>query len=335
LLANCNYVRLILIAVLGIFAQVQAGEVNLAGQTVDEPAETRLAYLVPDRRIPFWDIMARGIETAADSRGYAVDIYSAENDAETELRNTIKAINDGVSGIIVSPTNSSACVTILRLAKQAGIPVVIADIGTEGGEFVSFVSSDNWNGAYQIGRVLAKKMQQLGWQGGRVGIISIPQKRRNGQLRTSGFMKAMKEANIQSADIRQQVTFSYEETYGFSRAIIAENQDLRALWLQGSDRYQAALDAINDSGRMGEILLLTFDAEPEFLELIPRGIVTGAAMQQPFLMGEESVSVLHRHLSGERVKRELRLSVLAVSTENLVQLLPVIRRNVLGQTTTE
>ena len=274
--------------------------------------------------------MARGIKHKGDSLGYDVDIYSAENSAKKELQFTIKAIKDKVSGIIVSPTNSSACVTILKLAKNAGIPVVISDIGTDAGDYVSYISSNNKNGSYKIGQILSQKMIELGWQDGTVGIIAIPQKRANGKARTKGFMQAMIEAGIKGAGIKQQVTFSYQETYDYSKELLVKKPDLRAIWLQGSDRYQGALDAITDANKKDEILLITFDAEVEFLELIPKGILLGSAMQQPYLMGEEAISALDNSLNGQSVKKNLQLPILAISTKNIEEKLPIIKRNVLG-----
>lgn len=289
-----------------------------------------LVYLVSDLRIPFWDIMWRGIKSRAEQLGYEVKVHSADNDAKLELQHTGQAIRDKVSGIIVSPTNSSAAVTILKLAKSAGIPVVISDIGTDGGDYVSYISSDNEGGAYALGKVLAAQMQKVGWNDGRVGVISIPQMRANGKARTAGFMRALDEAGIKGAGLRQQVTFSYQETYDFAKELIAANPDLRALWLQGSDRYQGALDAIRDSGKTGEILLITFDAEPEFLDMIPQGILVGAGMQQPYLMGERAVDAMDQHLNHQQVVKNQKLPVLAISTDNIAQELPTIRRNVLG-----
>jgi len=309
---------------------------NLNAETkTDELSSKKLAYLISDIKIPFWDIMWRGSKAKAKKLGYEITLYSSENNAKAELQFAIKAINDQVSGIIISPTNSSACVTILKFAKKAGIPVVISDIGTDEGEYISYISSDNENGAYNIGKILTKKMLSLGWQDGRVGIIAIPQKRTNGQARTKGFMRAMNEAGIKGAGIWQQNTFSYQETYDYAKDLIEKNPDLRAIWLQGSNRYQGALDAIKDADKKNKVLLLTFDAEPEFLDLIPKGIIVGAGMQQPFLMGEKAVETMHQHLKGLPVDKNQQLSILAISAENIKQELPIIKRNVLGLTSSK
>jgi ribose transport system substrate-binding protein len=293
-------------------------------------ASQKIAYLVSDLRIPFWQIMARGIESKAEKLGYELLTYSAENNAKKELENTIQAISKKVDGIIVSPTNSSACATILKLAKKADIPVVISDIGTESGEYVSYISSDNTQGAYEIGKILSATMKAMDYQTGSVGIIGIPQKRANGKARTAGFVRALDEAGIKSADLRQQVDFSYEETYKHAKELISAHPELKAIWLQGSDRYQAALDVIEDTGNKGKILLICFDAEPEFIELINNKTLVGAAMQQPFLMGSESLSRLDMHLNGKVVEKNLKLPVLAISHHNIQEQLNLIKRNVLG-----
>ena len=293
-------------------------------------ADKKMIYLVSDIRIPFWSIMSKGIESKAKRLGYSFEVYSADNVLKTELQNAAKAIKQKPKGIILSPINSSTAVTVLKLAKKAGIPVVISDIGSDSNTYVSFISSDNKTGAYKIGKVLVKEMQRLGWEKGTVGIVSIPQKRENGKARTAGFMEALNEAGIKSSNLYQQVTFSYKETYDFSKKLIDEDPNLRAIWLQGSDRYQGALDAIKESGKTDKILLICFDAEPIFLDLIPKGILVGAAMQQPFLMGEKAAESMDMHLNGREVKYEQQLQILAISKENIDEKLPIIKRNVLG-----
>lgn len=290
----------------------------------------KIAYIASDMSIPFWQILSRGIQNASNEADYSLTIYNTQNNAKNELEMVISAINNDVDAIIISPTTSMACVTVLQLAKQAKIPVIIADIGTDEGEYLSYISSNNQQGAYDIAQVLIRKMQERNFMQGTVGIIAIPQKRLNGQARTQGFMKALKEANINGADIKQQVNFSLEETYLLAKELIQNNKNLKAIWLQGSDKYEGALQAIEEAGKKEEILLITFDAEPIFLELIPQGILVGAAMQQPFLMGEKAIEVLNAYFKGEKIIQNIQLPILAISQDNIDSQLSIIRRNVLG-----
>jgi ribose transport system substrate-binding protein len=293
--------------------------------------QKKLAYLVSDTQIPFWSIMAKGMKQSAQLKGYKLEIYSAGNIKKNEMINTVKAIKSGVDGIIISPINSSTAVTIMKLAKKANIPVVVSDIGADKKDYISYISSNNEDGAYKIGKILAKEMKKLKIdKDGTVGIVAIPQKRANGKARTKSFMKALKESNIKGAGILQQVDFSYKETYNHSLKLIKENSNLKALWLQGSDKYKGALDAISDSGKKGQILLLCFDAEPIFLDLIPKGVLVASAMQQPYLMGQKAVQTMDDYLQGKKVLKEQKLEILAISKDNIKDKLPIIKRNVLG-----
>ncbi len=89
---------------------------------------------------------------------------------------------------MISPTDSSTAPSVLQLAKRAGIPVVIADIGTNSGDYASFIISDNYRGAHDVGTSLAAALKAKGWEGGSVGIVAISQARKNGQARTKGFL---------------------------------------------------------------------------------------------------------------------------------------------------
>jgi len=163
-----------------------------------------------------------------------------------------------------------------------------------------------------------------------VGIIAIPQKRLNGQARTTGFLKALSEAGIKGCGIKQQATFSEQETYSFCMELIRQNNDIGAIWLQGSDKYRGALRAIADSQKNNQILLLTFDAEPEFIEMIRNEEILGAAMQQPYLMGQKAVQALDQHLGGDEVQKKAMIPIMAISKENIAHKIPLIRKYVLG-----
>ncbi|MDN5128604.1 substrate-binding domain-containing protein [Aliarcobacter butzleri] len=292
----------------------------------------KIAYIVSDTSIPFWQIMTKGLKDKSLKLGYEVNIYNSNNTRKNEIENFSKALKENVSGIVLSPINSSSAVFLLKLAKQAKIPVVISDIGTDSGEYVSFISSNNYDGAYKIGKVLASKMYEMNIQNSSVGIIGIPQQRENGKDRTKGFLKSINEEGIKSAGLEQQVNFSKQETYDLASKLIKKNPNMKALWLQGSDKYQGALDAIRDQNKDGEILLICFDSEPEFLEMIPNGKLVGAAMQQPFLMGSIALEQLHKHLNGKEVKRDIQLEILAIDEKNINSKLTLIKRNVLGIT---
>ncbi len=91
-------------------------------------------------------------------------------------------VSRGVAGIVLSPVDSSTAPAVLAIASRANIPVVIADIGTTSGDYVSFITSENERGAYGPGQALARALKAKGWTGGTYGLVTISLARKNGQL---------------------------------------------------------------------------------------------------------------------------------------------------------
>lgn len=293
--------------------------------------QKKLAYIVSDINIPFWQIISKGIKDKSNELGYEIHIYSSNNLKKNELENLASAISLKIDGLIISPINSSTASTLLEIAKMNKIPTIVADIGSDSQDYLSFISSDNKKGAYELGKILSKYMKSLSWnKEGTVGIIAIPQKRLNGKDRTIGFIQALEEDNIKVSGMYQQVDFSYEETYNYSKKLIDENKNLRAIWLQGSDKYKGALDAIKKANKQNEIALICFDAEPEFLEMIQNGDLVASAMQQPYIIGQEAVVTLNNYFNNKEVKKEQKMEILSISKENIDDQLKIIKLNVLG-----
>ena len=290
----------------------------------------KIVYINADMKIPFWSIMAKGIHNVSQELHYDLKIYDSQNSAKIELMHTIKAIKSGVDGIIVSPTTSSACVTILKLAKKANIPVVIADVGSDSNDYISYISSSNRLGAYNIGNTLVKEMKKRGIDNKKVGIIAIPQKRLNGQQRTAGFMEALNQKNIKGADIKQLVTWSDEETYTYTKELIDRFPELGAIWIQTSNIYKGAIKALKDANKDKEILLIAFDAEPEFIELIKENTIIASGMQQPYLMGQKAAISMHKYLNKQSIVKNVQIPILNITTENIKEKKDEINLNVLG-----
>ncbi len=292
-------------------------------------AEKTIVYLTPGLDLPFWRYLARGIEDVSKQNGYGFLALDSHNSAATQLKNAQDVIARGVAGICISPTDSSTAPAVLALAEKAGIPVVVSDIGTNSGTYVSFIISNNFEGAYGIGKVLAQKMIAKGWQNGSVGLVTISQARRNGQARTAGFRKAMQEAGItREAGLQQMQSYTPDETFRFVQDMLTAHPDLRGLFVQTDQPTTGALRAIKAARREGQVLVASFDGTPELVELIKSGQVVGSGMQQPYEMGVKSAEAMIAHLNGKPVEKEILVPILVVTPENVEQMLPTIRKTV-------
>jgi len=76
-----------------------------------------VVYLTPGLDLPFWRYLSEGIESVAKKEGYGYQAFDSHNDAQTQLKNAQDAIARGVAGILISPTDSSTCPSVLSLAQ--------------------------------------------------------------------------------------------------------------------------------------------------------------------------------------------------------------------------
>jgi len=300
----------------------------LAGLGTPMPAAAQnkeVVYLTPGLDLPFWRYLSKGVEKVATAEGYGFQALDSHNDAQQQLKNAQDAIARGVAGIVLSPTDSSTAPSVLTLAEKAGIPVVIADIGTNSGEYVSFIISDNYDGANGTGKALAVALKEKGWQDGSVGIVSISQARLNGQARTKGFKDAMAEGGVTGdAGLQQMQSYTADETFKFTQDMLTANPNMRGLFVQTDQPAIGALRAIKAARRQGEVLVAAFDGIPEFVPLLQSGEIVASGMQQPHLMGEESAKALFEHLKGGTPKKEILVPIVVVTDKNIGEMLPTI-----------
>lgn len=288
--------------------------------------EYQVAYLTPGLNVPFWKYLSDGIkqQAATDSEATGAKItvtdYDSRNDAGTQLQNAQDAITAGVNLIIISPTDSSSAPTVLELAKENNVPVVIADIGTDEGEYVSFVISTNEQGAYESGQELVKKMKENGCANADIAMVTISQARLNGQNRTKGITKAIEEAGGKIVQFLQSEDYTRAEAQTQTSDMLQANPDICGFFTQHDEAALGALTAIEESGRADTLAFASFDGSPESVELIKEGKLAAAAMQQPVLMGRISMEVGLKHLRGEEVEKETMVPTILVTPANVAEL---------------
>lgn len=285
-----------------------------------------IAYLTPGLNVPFWKYLSDGIKQQAErdaaESGATIEVtdYDSRNDAGTQLQNAQDAITAGVNLIIISPTDSSSAPTVLELAADSDVPVVIADIGTDEGDYVSFVISSNEQGAYDAGKVLTAKMAENGWEGADVLMITISQARLNGQNRTKGITRAVEEAGSEIVQFLESEDYTRAEAQRQASDMLTANPEARGFFTQHDEAALGTLTAIEEAGRQEELVFASFDGSPESVELIKQGKLVAAAMQQPVLMGRLSMEVGLKHLRGEEVEKETEVPTILVTPENVMDL---------------
>jgi ABC-type sugar transport system substrate-binding protein len=301
-----------------------------AGMPAIARAQTgkQLAYLAPKVDLSFWRYVMKGISDVAKASGATVTEFDSQNSAQKQLQNTQDLIARGMDGILLSPVDSSTAPAVLAMAARAHVPVVIADIGTTEGDYVSFVTSQNEQGAYETGVATAQALKAKGWTKSPFGMVTISLARKNGQLRTNGFRKAMAEIGMTEVGLQQMQSYTADETFRFVQDMVTAHPDLRALFVESDIQSIGALRALQAMHREHDVLLAAFDGVPEFVGLLEQGAFAAAGMQQPYLLGVTAAHAMFDHLAGKTPEKDIQIPVLIVTPETIKQKLPELIQNV-------
>ena len=293
-------------------------------------ADTKeIVYLTPGLDLPFWRYLSKGIEAEAKKAGYSYTALDSHNSAETQLKNAQDAIARGVAGIAISPTDSSTAPSVLALAARAKIPVVVADIGTNSGEYVSFIISDNYQGAHRRRRGAGRRAE-----GKRLDRrlrrphhhLSSAQKRPGAHRRVP---RRHEEAGItKEAGLQQMQSYTADETFKFTQDMLTANPNMKAMFIQTDQPTLGALRAIKAGHRDGTLLVAAFDGIPEFVDLLKKGEIVASGMQQPYLMGEKSGESLVAALKGQTPEKQILVPIVVATSKNIDQILPTIKETV-------
>ncbi len=288
----------------------------------------QVAYITPSLTIPFWKYLSDGIHQEADKVGAVVTDYSSNLDSATQLKNAQDAITKKVDLIILSPTDSASAPTVLQAAADAKVPVVIADIGTESGEYDSFVITINDAGAKAAAEILVKKLADAGSPAGPVGMIQISQARINGQNRTKGAMEAFDAAGVKVVQMLEAQKYTRDEAKQFAQDIMTAHPDVKGFFAQYDEGSLGAVNAIADAGKAGKIFVVGFDGIREVVDTIKAGKLLAASVQQPIGMGRESFKAGYLALTGGTPEKRIDMPTILVTADNVDSVMPQLEDTV-------
>lgn len=288
----------------------------------EEPAEEApageavgpLGLSVSTLNNPFFVTLRDGAEAAAGEAGVQLVVVDAQDDAAQEATNIEDLIEQGVSALLINPTDAAAIVPSIQRANEAGIPVFTIDRAAESGEVVSHIASDNVAG----GRMAAEFLcNALGGEGNVVeleGIAGTSAARDRGQ----GFNEYMSEECPGVTIVaRQTANFNRAEGLTVFENILTAEPDIDGVFAHNDEMILGAIEAAEAAGRAGEITFVGFDAIDDAVAAVRDGRLAATVAQQPALMGELGVQTAVAYLNGESVEAYIPVDLELITADNV------------------
>lgn len=248
-----------------------------------------VGLLIGDIRNPFYAEIARGVEDAANEKGYMVVFCNTDYDLKKELFYLRGAGQFGFSGLITMSVMDAEELT--PVLSNLNCPIVLLNRYLHAFE-TDVVVVDNFQGGYAAGKYLA----ELGHT--RIAHVSGPMLSTASQERMSGFKTALHDSGIKlndrdvfSGDLRMESGQKYAERWlnqtSRPTAIFAAN-DLMALGVMDAlERSQVKVPE--------DVSVMGYDDLP-FVSVKPISLTT---VRQPhYQMGVAAMSLLIDRIRG-------------------------------------
>ncbi|QGQ18233.1 substrate-binding domain-containing protein [Cellulomonas sp. JZ18] len=258
-----------------------------------------IGYSVYDLQNPYWQSYAAGVEAGAEAAGVDVVVVDQKSDQQQQVSGSLDLINQGISGLIVTPVQPSALPSTIDAAHAAKIPVVIADIGTAG-DYDGYVLSNNYNGGEQAAQHV---IDELGDVPGphKVGVIELHAGSVVGEERVAGFVDTLSEDD--NFEIVSSLDGNDTVDGGFAAAqdMLSANPDLSVIYAANDDSAIGAQRAMETAGKSvaDGFMLIGFDGADGALDLIEQGLMSATVAQDPYGQGVKAVETVLALLEGE------------------------------------
>ena len=254
----------------------------------------------------FWQSIHAGAAKAAQELG--VDIIwrgpLREDDRASQIAEVEGFITRGVSGIVLAPLDEAALVGPVSDAARAKIPVVIIDSGIKGGDYVSFVATDNRLG----GRMAAEGLARILPQGGRIVVLRYAEGSASTEEREAGFLEEIgKHSSFQVLSSNQYGTPDVEAAYKRAEALLHRfrrpdgSLELDGIFTSNESNTLALLRVLQASGWAGKVRFIGFDASDTLVKGLNDGHIDALVVQNPVNMGYLGVKTMVDHLQGRPV----------------------------------
>lgn len=277
-----------------------AGTIMVLASSVAAETASAADYAVLLKTLanPFWQGMQAGIQAEAKKLGIEVDVYAApsEDDTQAQLQLFEDILSRHPKGVAFAPISAVNLVQPAARAYKAGIPIVdldervdMAGLKQAGANVEGFVTTDN----VAVGRKGADFIvEKLGAAGGQVAIVEGKAGVASGEARKKGAAEGFKAAKAVELVASQPADWDRLRALDVATNVMQSTPDLKAFYCANDTMALGVLQAVQNAGKAGKVIVVGTDGAPEARDSVQAGRLTATVAQDPAKVGAEGLDLL-------------------------------------------
>jgi ribose transport system substrate-binding protein len=289
------------------------------GSAGDAPPRLTIAVVPKGTTHEFWKSVHAGAVKAA--RELDIDVLwkgpIREDDLKAQIDVVQSFVAQGVGGIVLAPLSDKGLVGSVKAATDAKVPVVVFDSDLAGGNYASFVATDNEAAGRTAGDALAAKVGK-----GSVVLLRYQEGSASTANREKGFVDAVKtHPDLKLASDSQYGGATTETAEKASENLLASLQadsgGVQGVFAPNESTTFGMLLALRKAGLQGKTRFYGFDASEKLVKAVRDGEIDGLVVQRPFDMGYLAVKTIVAHIHGQAVEKRIDTGSTLVTKDNL------------------
>jgi LacI family transcriptional regulator len=264
---------------------------NLVARSLAKQRTHTIGMIVPDIANPFFPMVVRGAEDAAQKHGYNLLLCNSDDTLAKEETAVELLLSKRVDGILLTKAAEEFRPSLRQMIKELNVPFVLV-MRTYPKLTEDAVITDDYQGAYDAVSHLARSGRR------RIGLISGPLKVSNAIARWEGFRDALKAERLPyNKELIIEGDYRIESGFRAGHALLSHRPD--GIYVANHLMTVGLLKASEEMGlRCPEDFgLVSFDDYPWLSVFRPRLTTVELPKHQ---LGSEAAELLIRRISGGR-----------------------------------
>ncbi|KXG44185.1 ribose ABC transporter substrate-binding protein RbsB [Tepidibacillus infernus] len=287
-----------IVLLVGCSTEPTGSENKDADKIAGSSEKIKIGLSVSTQNNPFFVTLRDGAVKAAEQQGVDLIVVDAQDDSAKQISDIEDLIQQGVSAIIVNPTDSAAVTSAIESANSKNIPVITVDRSADGGVVATHIASDNVAGGKMAGEYILEKLGNKGKVVELEGIPGSSAARERGQ----GFHEAVDTVSDIEVVAKQAADFDRAKGLSVMENIIQGTQEINAVFAHNDEMALGALQALQAAG-LNDVIVVGFDATDDAVKAVQEGTLTATIAQKPALMGEKAIEAALKVIKGETVEK--------------------------------
>jgi ribose transport system substrate-binding protein len=284
-------------------------------------ADYSMALIAGVKGDEFYITMHCGAQAKARELGVELSFQGPDEfaaDQQTPIVDSVAARSP--DAILVAPTDTKAMFAPIQQAS-ANSEIVLVDTTLEQPDMaVSQIASDNLEGGREAGRTL---LELIGGQG-KVMVVNVKPGISTTDARGQGF-----EEEVEGQPGVEYLGQEYSQddpaiAAQIVTSTLSKHPDLKGIFATNLFSAEGAASGLRQSGKLGDVKIVGFDAGPKQVEDLEQGLVQALIAQKPAEIGALGVEQAYAALEGEQTRAEIGTGFEVITEDNLQQMQDVL-----------